>query len=79
MTCSCAFSGWLKEWLLSFGTAAPFMALGLILLFWGTRKVRREHFGRVNWKLALLINLPSFLLLALGTVVILSTVIVSLT
>ncbi len=73
MTCSCEFSGWLMRWLSSFGTAGAFVALGLVLMFWGSRKVRREHFNVETWGRALLLNWPAFMFMGLGMFVILST------
>lgn len=78
MTCSCAFSGWMKAWLASFGAAGGFLALGLILLWWGARRVRREYFAREPLKRALLYNFPAVLLMGLGTLVILFTMLKSL-
>ena len=78
MTCSCQFSAWFKEWAASFGSAAPFIMLGLLLLWWGIRQVRREHFAQANWRIAFLVNYPAMILLSLGTLVILATLTMSL-
>ena len=62
----------------SFGSAMPFVGLGLLLLFWGSRQVRREHFGKMNLKVALLLNSPAILFMLLGTATIITTLIMSL-
>ena len=67
MNCSCTFDPWMKELFLSFGAAGGFLVMGLLLLVWGTRKVRREHISKdTTWGMIIKMNWPAWLLMSLG-------------
>lgn len=69
MSCSCEFSGWFQQFLGSFGTSAPMAILFVLLVFFGNRATRREHFERMPIKRALLYNLPAvFMLTSAGMI-----------
>ena len=73
MNCSCAFSPWVKELFASFGAAGGIVLLGLVLLAWGNKKVRREHYTATTpWGTVVKMNWPAFLLMTLGTLIILA-------
>jgi len=74
VTCSCEFSGWLRQWLSSFGAGMPWVALAVLLLWWARKGLRRECFdGRMSARRALGHNAPAAALFVLATVIILLT------
>ncbi len=74
MNCSCTFDLWIKELFLGFGAAGGFLLLGMFLLVWGTRKVRREHITQqTTWGMIIKMNWPAWLLMSLGTLTWLAT------
>lgn len=71
MTCTCAFSAWLQGWLGSFGAQAPYVLAALVLLWWGRKALRREHFGSLPTRQAWMRQWPAMALFVLGGVVLL--------
>ncbi len=81
MSCTfdCIIDPWIKGLFLSFGAAGAFIVLGLILLVWGSRKVRREYVTpTTTWGMIFKMNWPAFLFMGLGTFTLLATIIVGI-
>jgi len=65
MTCSCEFSGWLRQALAGYGMSGLLVAFSVGLLLLAARKMRRESF-KEPWRRALLSNAPALAMLLLG-------------
>ena len=79
MTFTIEFSPWVKEVFASFGVAGGLILLGLILLVWGNRKVRRDNYNAAtSWGTVVKFNWPAFLLIILGTIIRLATLVIGL-